>query len=227
MPLDQAVKYGGEGFAIGSSLGGPIGGAIGGGIGAIGGLLFGKSDEEIRNEHFQQFLNVLAADRKKKIEETGKQFSGMVQQASSNARRRAGAAGRQDNAEDYILPAQGQATRAYGDALRAALEPFDTAKLNAEAEFAGRPIEPGAMDYLAAGAGQYANYMQENKLIEALSKNPSGAVTQPKGEITNLMENFGDSHDALVGRNFVGQERTRRGSMPTRMDYLDTVFTGQ
>lgn len=222
--LTGAVKYGAKGAAIGSAF--PGGALIGGGIGALAGLLFGGDDEDERNERFQEYMNILTNARRKTVADTSKTFSGVTANATSDARRRAGAAGRQSNAEDYILPAEGQGMRAYAEALRKAVAPFDEEFLSANREFAGRPIEPNALDYLSEAGDAVSDIFQNEKLLSATTEGKPKSVTAQTGlvneEMKNLVENFDDTHDEMVTDGLVNTKRKRRaGSMTS---YVDDVF---
>lgn len=171
------VKYGAQGAGVGFSIGGPIGGAIGGVIGGIAGLFGGGDDEAERRKRFNTFLAQLAASRRNRSIEVARQTSGMIQQATAGAGRRARASG--GDAEDAILGAQQNAARIGSSAMDEALRPYEEMKMNAQADFADRPIEPNALDYISEGAGAFAQVFQNDRYIKALEA--SGGGPKPAG----------------------------------------------
>lgn len=182
--FQSGVKYGAQGAAIGTSIAPGIGTAIGGGIGFLAGLFGGGgNDEEERQKRFQEFLRQLAQDRKRKAREVMTRTSGQVQQATAGAARRAAASGR--DAEDAILPAQGNAIRAGTREMTAALEPYDRAKTEAQYSFADRPIEPNTLDYLVEAGGAVGSVFQNNRLIEQIGKMGGGTTATNAGGGTN------------------------------------------
>ena len=231
-----AIKYGSKGAGIGYGIAGPVGAGVGGGIGMLAGLLFGGDDDDERNENFQEYMNILTNARRKTVADTSKTFSGVTANATSDARRRAGAAGRQSNAEDYILPAEGQGMRAYAEALRKAVAPFDEEFLSANREFAGRPIEPNALDYLSEAGDAVSDIFQNEKLLNATKESdpePTGSIPSDARSVTaqtglindemkNLVENFDDTHDEMVTEGLVNTKRKRGIGKAT--NYTADVF---
>jgi hypothetical protein len=185
--FQSGVKYGAQGAAIGTSIAPGIGTAIGGGLGFLAGLFGGGNDEEERQRRFQEFLRTLAAERKRKVEEVMKRTSGLTQQATAAAGRRARASGRPDQAESYILPAAQQATRAGTEAIGPTLDYYDRKRVESEADFAGRPIEPNTLDYLVEAGGAVGNIFQNQRLIEQIGKmgGTNTPVTDQEGTAVN------------------------------------------
>ena len=99
-----------------------------------------------------------------------KQSSGLLQQATAGATRRAAASGRAGDTEAYVLPAQTRAIQAGTAAVERAQAPYNAAEIQAGGEFADRPIEPGVFDYLTELGGVSAQYGQDREYLEAMKK---------------------------------------------------------
>lgn len=184
--LEGALKGAGTGYTVG----GPVGAAIGGGIGFLTGL-FSPSEDSIRQERFQQFLRILAKLKGDAVQQAFQRASGLMQQATSGARRRAGAAGIGANAEDLILPAQGQAARIGGQMVSDVSHSFDQERLRAEADFQNRPIEPDALDYLTEAAGVVAQQFNFEKYLKTLSTpNTPTTASTIGGILPSTLQNY-------------------------------------
>lgn len=170
-----AVRAGSTGALGGFAVGGPVGAVIGGGLGVISGLL-SDSPEQTRQKRMGELLGQIAALKTKTINEgmqrLGKQTAGTLANVRAAAIRRARAAG-DTNTEAYTNPVESNVadagSRAGESFLNDTTRSFDQATLNAQMDFAGRPIEPNLSDYLTeigGAATQYGLAKQRNDLIQ-------------------------------------------------------------
>jgi len=166
-----------KGAAIGSAIPG-LGAIIGGALGGFGELLFGgneKSPEDIYKERFQEFMNILAQRKREDISSIMKMTSGLMQQATAGAKRRAIGEGLASNSEAFILPAQQRTARIATNAQEDLLNRYRNTELQANLAFLNRPIdiEPSTMDYIFEAGKSAAEYFNLDRYLKALEKSPN------------------------------------------------------
>ena len=191
MPNVGSVFQGGAaGAGIGWAVGGPVGAGIGAGIGLLGGLFGGGDDpEEISAERFREYLKFLSEEKKKEIATTmpalAKMTSGLIQQASAGATRRATAEGDVASKESYVLPAVSRVARAGSDTQAKALMDiegkYSSAAMGMAGQYAMRPQEATAWDYLMEVAPSVSGMINMNKIYSAMQKNPSNSYFNKGG----------------------------------------------
>jgi len=192
--VSGAVKYGSQGAAIGTAIAPGIGTAIGGGVGFLAGLFGGGDDEEERQKRFKEFLGMLGKEKRRRQIEAFKQSSGQIQQATAGAARRARAGGK--DAEDAIIPAATSGARVASENVRQSTAGIDQQIIDAHRDFADRPIEPNALDYLVQAGGAVGNYLQNDRLTEAIKGSGAGAApTAGQGDVPNEV---GNPYDNLI-----------------------------
>lgn len=224
----SGVRYGAQGAAVGTSIAPGIGTAIGGGIGFLAGLFGGGDDEEERQKRFQQFLRVLADEKRQRAMDVFKQTSGLTQQATAGAARRARAAGR--DPEDYILPAQTAAIGASTEAMRTALQPYDEKRLGAEYEFAQRPMEPNTLDYLMEAGSALGGYLQNERVVKAIEQQGTGqlgtAIEGVPFEEVPTSTGIGGAGENFTSMGDISRHRKRdMGYNPLNDDnYLNSLY---
>lgn len=168
--------------------------AIGLGIQGAGLLakLFGKSDEEIRQERIAKLRGQITAAKAKTLAEGSRLINEQTVRNQSLARQggaaRAIAMGRGNQAEDFAVPGEQRALTAGSESLRGFTadtnRAYDNQLLAAESEFAQRPISPDVGDYLIEGGDVLAQYGQGKEMLD-LYKNPTDAEFE---DISNLGE---------------------------------------
>lgn len=169
------------GAAAGSAIAPGIGTAIGGTIGFLTGLFGTKDYEAERRQRYEEWIRRIEQLRTKRLSmgnlDIAKGIFGAVGEARLAAKQRAYAGGHGGNVERYIAPAEartGAATAGVFERFqRETNADFDRARLQAEGEFASRPIEPGASEYLTGIGENIASYKLASDAIKAMGDNPT------------------------------------------------------
>jgi hypothetical protein len=172
------------------------------GISMVGGLvnsIFGESEEDIRQERKQKLLQQIqlyraqALARAKELKSGGiKDLSSTTQtqlgRAQSDVSRRMASLGRSGDTESALLPVTSNINESGGKTMEDALKYYDTQTsniesqydqqaLDAESDFAARPIEPSIADQLMSTGAQYLTYQQNQDYIDAYKNSyPVGSV---------------------------------------------------
>lgn len=166
-----------EGAAIGSAFPG-LGTVIGGVAGFLGGLFGGESEEEVRQRRKKELVNNLIKARADALRREHLLQAGQAGYARQAGAERAAASGRTGaDAEAFILPAEGNAISTIGNDILNTEQRYDNMLYNVENEFADRPIEPNAWDYLKEGGKALAEEKLNQDYIDTQRKAPIGTTT--------------------------------------------------
>lgn len=167
------------------------------GAGLVNNMLSGGSAERERQARMQRLLQQIAQQRastlaagSREIVKGTESSAGVARQAAARRAAAAGVSGA--NAESYVLPGESNAYNRGTDALEnfttETNRTFDRAALNAEADFADRPIAPDASDYLMEIGSGALKFGQDREYLDAMNSlnapNPQApgvpvASTQP------------------------------------------------
>jgi gas vesicle protein len=181
MGLSEAIGLAGTGAGIGAAFGG-IGAPIGAAAGFLGGLfLGGKSEEQIRQERYREYLNMLNELKRERLRRAMQSNIGAMQNATAMARQRAASLGR--SAEQFILPAQREIAANQQNVINQAIAPYEGAITEAGASFAGRPIEPSSMDYLMAAGQSLGTLMPQMRYLDILSRSQANGMQYPTKKV--------------------------------------------
>jgi hypothetical protein len=166
-------------------------------LGAASGL-FSKSPAEERQARYEQYKKERAGVRstiasgfddslKKGSEQIGRQTAGLTSRFKNAAASRASAMGRTNDTEAFQVPVVGQVANAGSNAMsdlgynigeqkNRALMNFDNQTLSADADYADRPIEPNASDFVQELSPLVTQYAQNQQLNNGLTPktNPNG-----------------------------------------------------
>ncbi len=144
-----------------------IGGLAAQGVGVLG-KLFGGNAEQERQNRVRSIREFLARKKAEAVQLAAKRNAGMMANSRQAAMTRAAAAGRSGEAESYILPAEYRASQVASENVDRAVAPYNQAEMNVEQDFANRPIEPGAFDYLGELGSIAADYGVQNEAVNAM-----------------------------------------------------------
>ena len=174
---------GGAGLGLGltaTGIGAPLGipmAAYGAAAGFLGGLL-SESPEAERQRRKAELLKNIGIYKQKSLTEgvakINKFVTGQVKNAQQGGARRALSMGRQGEAEAFITPAVSNITERGANATENYVENtnrlYDQAALNAESDFAGRPIEPSLTDVVESLGVAGLQYDASQKRLEMMQK---------------------------------------------------------
>ena len=156
--------------------------------GAFLNSIFGESDAELYDEHYDEFIKTVNELQSKTINEGTKNIAqhtaATAAKMTSGARRRAIAAGRGDDVESFILPGQAQAQDIGGqqlsDFVTTTNRSFNNARLGAEAGRFDLPPSQSLFDY-GDQAGQALVEDQQNDEYINLLKQINGLGVKGSG----------------------------------------------
>lgn len=163
-----------SGGLAGFKLGGIPGAVAGGGVSLLAGL-FSPSDEDVARKQFEEFYRELdqmkMKIRREAVTTLQQALSTQFAEGRQAGTERAFAAGRGGLAESFIAPIEGRIGKEGANALRQLLSDIEREYGGIEAQarlgFAGRPIQPNALDVvqtLAPGIIQYGNQQEQQKM---------------------------------------------------------------
>lgn len=150
-----------------------VGGLIAKGVGLLGGLLGGGAEAE-RQKRRQQLIEFIISRRNKAIQDASRRGAGQVASSRQAALTRAAAAGRTDEAESYILPAEQRAQAVVSEDIRRTGESYEQELLSAEQDFADRPIEPSFFDTLGEVGNVAAEYGFNREALDDMPRGTEG-----------------------------------------------------
>jgi hypothetical protein len=177
---------------------------------------FGKSDEQKRQDRYNDLLKSGEKDyreaKSRALARVQKLGAGQIANSRQSAMRRAAAAGRGGEAESFILPAQQGAMDTMQRTEANTEQHYDDQWLDFKSsigkDFADRPIEPDAFDYISEGLGQGANYMQQRDFIDAMNKYEGGNA----GTTTTGTPTVGTTQLPKSALSFNGYEEYESGA---------------
>lgn len=156
------------------------------GLGAQGVGLLGKAlgiggAENERQARIRSLREFLQRKKAEAIQRASVRNAGMMANSRQAALTRAAAAGRTGEAESYILPAEQRAAQVASENVDRTVAPYNQAEINAETDFANRPIEPGFLDYLGEAGSVAADYGIQNENINAWKQGMMGSAVAAQG----------------------------------------------
>lgn len=145
------------------------------GASAIGKAISGRQAEVERGRRYGRLQDELRVKRQRAISEGTTRISqmtkGQIARSRAATARRLQALGFAKEAESFIAPSEamiaGEGNRALKDYLFDVNRFYDTAEMNAAAQFAGRPIEAGVLDYAAEAVPLAVDYFQNEEFLNA------------------------------------------------------------
>jgi outer membrane murein-binding lipoprotein Lpp len=214
MPYVAGGLQGGIGGAeLGFTVGGPVGAAIGGGLGFLSGL-FSQSPEDQMAERKRELLAAILDARRNAMREVAQETAGQMASARAAASRRALSMGRQSEAESFILPAEQQVSARGFDTSRQIGRQFDQATLQAETDYAGRPIQPGVGDWLMELGGAALEYKQGQDYLETIRN--AYQLPNPNASVSDLNRYFSNPSPEIQGitpPNIFPSQRRKKSSL--------------
>ena len=206
----QSFGSAGSGALAGGSIGGPWGAVAGAGVGFLSGMLSKSADEQFNDfmnsikQYVEQSNTANEAQRQSSLStgatQIGKLTSGLKSRFSSDAARRASAAGRTTDTESYQLPIAGRVAAEGGKNLSDfeynTNQYYDSKKLDVNQIMAQlreqKPNSPQLMDFFnslapaAVSFGQGQKQLQLMKSAYGLGNTPSSSLQTSGIPTTNV-----------------------------------------
>lgn len=149
-----------------------------GALQTIGSIFGGNAAENERKSRYLQYLSLIHRLKQEDLLATNKRNAGLIGNARQAALTRyAGGGGDPADAESAVLGAEQGAMTLGSQNVQDVLSHYRGLEAGAGADFANRPIEANAGDYLAEGAGALGGYYQNDKYLDMMQKYGTGGGT--------------------------------------------------